>query len=130
MIGCPSGSVLPEPSKTTNASGATVGGYQAVAESGDKVKTFSIFSDFTEVAPDNILGLYVADYAQGVVRIVKGVQNGEIPASNVEFGLKDEDVMKFTFRDGASASVPDDVRQEVEAVKAKIAAGEIVTRNK
>lgn len=113
-----------------NASGATVGGYQAVAESGDKVKTFSIFSDFTEVAPNNILGLYVADYAQGVVRIVKGVQNGEIPASNVEFGLKDEDVMKFTFRDGASASVPDDVRQEVEAVKAKIAAGEIVTRNK
>jgi len=82
------------------------------------------------VAPDNILGLYVADYAQGVVRIVKGIQNGEVPASNVEFGLKDEDVIKFTFRDGASASVPDDVRQEVEAVKAKIAAGEIVTRNK
>lgn len=113
-----------------NASGATVGGYQAIAESGGDVKTFSIFSDFTEVAPNNILGLYVADYAQGVVRVVKSIQDGEVPSWNIEFGLKDEDVIKFSFRDDVENGVPADIREEVEDVKAKIAAGEIKTRNR
>lgn len=113
-----------------NASGATVGGYQAIAESGGDVKTFSIFSDFTEVAPNNILGLYVADYAQGVVRVVKSIQDGEVPSWNIEFGLKDADVIKFSFRDDVENGVPADIREEVEDVKAKIAAGEIKTRNR
>jgi len=113
-----------------NASGATVGGYQAIAEAGPDVKTFSIFSDFTEVAPKNILGLYVADYAQGVVRIVKGIMEGQRPESNVDFGLADADVMKFTLSDEAAHPVPEELRKEIEDVKAKIAAGEIVTRQK
>jgi basic membrane protein A len=113
-----------------NASGATVGGYQAIAESGPEVKTFSIFSDFTEVAPENILGMYVADYAQGVVRIVKNVQEGNPPDSNVEFGLADEDVMKFTYRDDVTNPVPADVGDFVEEVRAKIVAGEIQTRQR
>ncbi len=113
-----------------NASGATVGGYQAVAESGDKVKTFSIFSDYTEVAPKNILGLYVADYARGVIRIAGDIKNGNKPTSNVDFGLKDADVMKFEFNDKAAEPVSEETRKFVEEVKAKIAAGEIKTRSK
>jgi basic membrane protein A len=111
-----------------NASGATVGGYQAVAESGPEIRTFSIFSDFTEVAPDNILGLYVADYAAGVAEVVAGIKEGVVPESNIEFGLKDEAVMQFTFRDEAANPVPSDIRAEVESIREKIAAGEIVTR--
>lgn len=113
-----------------NASGATVGGYQAVAESGDGVKTFSIYSDYTEVAPKNMLGLYVADYASGVVRIVGDIKNGNRPTSNVDFGLKDTDVIKFVYNDKAGAPVSEDVRKYVEEVKAKIIAGEIKTRAK
>lgn len=113
-----------------NASGATVGGYQAVAESGGDVKTFSIFSDFTEVAPKNILGLYVADYASGVVRIVGDIKNGNKPTTNVDFGLKDTDVMKFSYNDAAGTPVSEEVRKYVEEVKAKIASGDIKTRSK
>ncbi len=110
-----------------NASGATVGGYQAVAESGPDVRSFSIFSDYTEVAPNNILGLYVADYAQGVVEVVKAIQAGNAPTENVVFGLKDTKVMSFTFRDDGPVSVPEDIRAEVKAISDKIAAGEIKT---
>lgn len=112
-----------------NASGATVGGFQAIAEAGPEVKTFSIFSDFTEVAPDNILGLYVADYAQGVVEVVRGIRDGNPPESNVAFGLKDEKVMQFTFRDDGPSSVPEDIRAEVAEVAAQIAAGTIQTKS-
>ncbi|MFU0504523.1 BMP family lipoprotein [Pseudaminobacter sp. NGMCC 1.201702] len=113
-----------------NASGAGIGGFQAIAESGSKVKTFSIFSDYLEVAPDNILGMYIADYAQGVVRIVKGIKEGNRPEGNVEFGLADQDVMKFSYNDKAPNPVSEDVRKYVEDVKAKIAAGEIQTRKR
>ena len=107
--------------------GATVGGYQAVAESGPDVRTFSIFSDFTEVAPNNILGLYVADYAQGVIQVVQGIKDGAPPTENVVFGLKDPKVMSFTFRDDGPVSVPENIRAEVKAISDKIAAGEIKT---
>ncbi|MEI2298850.1 BMP family protein [Ensifer sp. MJa1] len=110
-----------------NASGATVGGYQAIAESGPDVRSFSIFSDFTEVAPNNILGLYVADYAQGVVEVVRSIKDGHAPAENVVFGLKDPKVISFTFRDDGPVSVPEDIRAEVKAISEKIAAGEIKT---
>lgn len=110
-----------------NASGATVGGYQAIAESGKDVRSFSIFSDFTPVAPDNILGLYVADYAQGVVEVVKSIKDGTPPTENVVFGLKDPKVISFTFRDDGPVSVPAEIRAEVKAISDKIAAGEIKT---
>lgn len=113
-----------------NASGATVGGYQAISESGPDVRTFSIFSDFTEVAPNNILGLYVADYAQGVVEVVRTIRDGNPPTDNVIFGLKDPKVMSFTFRDDGPVSVPEDIRAEVKAISDKIAAGEIKTDGK
>ena len=110
-----------------NASGATVGGYQAIAESGKDVRSFSIFSDFTQVAPNNILGLYVADYAQGVVEVVKSIKDGNPPTENVVFGLKDPKVISFNFRDDGPVSVPAEVRAEVKAISDKIAAGEIKT---
>ena len=110
-----------------NASGATVGGYQAIAESGPDVRSFSIYTDFTEVAPNNILGLYVADYAQGVVEVVRSIKEGNAPTENVVFGLKDPKVISFTFRDDGPVSVPEDIRAEVKAISDKIAAGEIKT---
>ncbi|UXU76590.1 BMP family protein (plasmid) [Paracoccus sp. SMMA_5_TC] len=110
-----------------NASGATVGAYQAIAESGKDVRTFSIFSDFTEVAPNNILGLYVADYAQGVVEVVRNIREGNPPESNVVFGLKDPKVIRFDFRNDAPVTVPEDIRAEVTAVANDIAAGKIDT---
>lgn len=112
-----------------NASGATVGGYQAVAESGPGIGTFSIFSDYTEVAPQNVLGMYVTDYAAGVSKVVRAIHDGDVPQSNVVFGLKDEDVMQFTFRDDAANPVSEAIRAEVSAVADRIAAGEIETRS-
>jgi simple sugar transport system substrate-binding protein len=111
-----------------DADAAGLGAIQAVREAGPQISTFSIFSDQTEIAPKNILGTYIADYGQGIVRIVKGIQNGQVPTSNVDFGLKDADVMKFFYNDKAANPVPEDVRKYVEEAKAKIIAGEIKTR--
>ena len=110
------------------ADAAGIGVIQAVREAGPNICTFGVFTDITSTAPDNILGTYLADYAQGVERIVAGIKNGSpLPASNVVFGLKDADVMKFTYNDKARRAVPEDVRQYVDAVKAKIISGEIHT---
>ena len=81
--------------------------------------------------PRNVLGTYLADYATGVERIVSGIKDGSsLPASNVAFGLKDADVMKFYYNDKAKRSVPEDVRAYVDGVKAKIVSGEIKTLDK
>ncbi len=111
-----------------DADAAGVGVIQAVREAGPNVNTFAAFSDVTSSAPDNILATYLADYAQGVTRIVAGIKDGSsLPTTNVAFGLKDADVMKFVYNDKAKRSVPEDVRKYVETVKAKIVAGEINT---
>jgi basic membrane protein A len=114
-----------------NANAAGLGVIQAARESGPEVRTFSVYSDYTEVAPKNILGTYLADYGQGIVRIVSAVKAGSFkPESNVVFGLKDPDVMKFSYNDDATDAVPGDVRKYVDEIKAKIASGEIATRKK
>ncbi|MEO5324484.1 BMP family protein [Mesorhizobium sp. CC13] len=114
-----------------NANAAGLGVIQAARESGPKVRTFSVYSDYTEIAPQNILGTYLADYGQGIVRIVSEVKGGNFkPESNIVFGLKDPDVMKFSYNDGATDAVPADVRSYVDEIKTKIVAGEIVTRQK
>ncbi len=113
-----------------DADAAGLGVIQAAREAGSNVGTFGVFTDYTSVAPANILGTYLAFYGAGVVRIVTGIKNGDIPKSNVDFGLKDDDVMKFTYNDKAAKPVPEDVRKYVETVKAKIIAGEIQTRKK
>lgn len=114
-----------------NANAAGLGVIQAARESGPEVRTFSVYSDYTEVAPKNILGTYLADYGQGIVRIVSEVKAGSFkPKSNIVFGLKDPDVMRFSYNDDATDAVPGDVRKYVDEIKAKIAAGEIATRKK
>ena len=113
-----------------NANAAGLGVIQAAQEAGTQSGTFSVYSDYTEVAPKNILGTFIADYSQGIVRIVSGIRDGTVPQSNVDFGLKDKDVIKFTFNDEAARSVPQDLRKHLEEVSAKIVAGEIQTRAK
>nr|WP_312880920.1 BMP family protein [Aminobacter lissarensis] len=113
-----------------NANAAGLGVIQAAQESGTQSGTFSVYSDYTEVAPKNILGTFIADYGQGIVRIVSGIRDGTVPQSNVDFGLKDKDVIKFTFNDEAARSIPQDLRTNLEEVSAKIVAGEIQTRAK
>ena len=88
----------------------------------------SVFTDMTSTAPNNILGTYLADYADGVVRIVAGIKNGSsVPTSNIVFGLRDADVIKFTYNDKAQRAVPEGVRQYVDAIRTKIISGEIRT---
>ena len=111
-----------------HAGGAGMGGFQAIAESGKGVNTFSVFSDYTEVAPDNILGLCLTDYAAGVVRIVKSVRDGNPPTSNIEFGFADPDVMSFAYNEKAKTPVPAPLREEIAQLQARIASGEIQTR--
>ena len=114
-----------------DADAAGIGVIQAAREAGPDIATFGVFTDITSTAPDNILGTYLADYAQGVTRIVAGIKDGSsLPTSNVAFGLKDADVMKFIYNDKAKRAVPDGVRNYVETVKAKISSGEIQTLKK
>jgi simple sugar transport system substrate-binding protein len=111
-----------------DADAAGVGVIQAVKEAGPAVCTFGVFTDITSTAPENILGTYLADYARGVIRIVAGIKDGtSLPKNNIDFGLKDEDVMKFYYNDNAKRAVPEDLRKYVEGIKAKIIAGEIKT---
>lgn len=111
-----------------NANSAGMGVIQAAKESGSGATTFSVYSDYTAAAPQNVLGTFLVDYGQGIVKIVSGIRNGSVPQGNVDFGLKDTDVIKFTFNDGASKPVPQDLRKHLEEVTAKITAGEIQTR--
>ncbi|WLR94954.1 BMP family lipoprotein [Shinella zoogloeoides] len=113
-----------------NANAAGLGVIQAAQEAGTQYGTFSVYSDYTEVAPKNILGTFIADYGQGIVRIVSAIKDGKVPESNVDFGLKDADVIKFNFNDEAARSIPADLRKHLEEVRAKIAAGEVQTRAK
>ncbi len=114
-----------------NANAAGLGVVQAAREAGPDVRTFSVYSDYTEIAPHNILGTYVADFGQGIVRILAEIAAGSFkPQGNIAFGLKDTDVVRFTYNDEASRPVSDDIRTYIEGIKAKIAAGEIATRKK
>jgi simple sugar transport system substrate-binding protein len=111
-----------------NANAAGLGVIQAAQEAGEKASTFSVYSEYTDVAPKNILGTFLADYGRGIVRIVSDIKGGNVPQSNVDFGLKDKDVIKFTLNDEAAKSIPQDLRKHLEEVTAKIVSGEIQTR--
>ena len=105
---------------------AGLGVYQAVSEAGPEIKTFGAFGDFTDKAPDNIMGNYFAYYGNGIVKIAEEVKNGTFePTGNVEFGLADEDVMWLDFNE--NADIPEDVLQAVEEAKQQIIAGEVDT---
>lgn len=105
---------------------AGLGVFQAVSEAGPEIGTFGAFGDFTDNAPDNILGNYFANYGQGVVNIAQQVRDGTFnPTGNIEFGLANEDVMWIDFNE--NNTLPEDVMQAVEAAKAGIISGEIDT---
>lgn len=105
---------------------AGLGVFQAISEAGPEIGTFGAFGDFTDNAPDNILGNYFANYGQGIVNIAKQVKEGTFePTGNIEFGLANEDVMWIEFSE--ANALPDDVMQAVEAAKAGIISGEIDT---
>ncbi len=114
-----------------NANIAGNGVYQAITEA--EVWGFGTYipgnqaNDFS-MAPGRILANYVNDYGQGLVNVARMVKEGTFKAtSNIEFGLKDADVLYITYNDDAEQPVPDDVRQLVEEATQKIAAGEINT---
>ncbi|MFL7839338.1 MAG: BMP family protein [Candidatus Promineifilaceae bacterium] len=105
---------------------AGLGVFQAVAETGPEIGTFGIFGDFTDKAPDNILGNYFLDYGQGIVNIAKQVKDGTFePTGNIEFGLADEDVIWIEFNDNNPLS--DEVMAAVEQAKQGIVDGTIDT---
>lgn len=111
-----------------NADVAGLGVYQAVSEAGPQIATFGAFGDFTDKAPENVVGNYFANYGQGIVNIAKAVKEGTFePTGNIEFGLVNEDVMWIEYNDKAANPVPEDVRKAVEEAKQKIMAGEINT---
>lgn len=103
---------------------ASLGVFQAVSESGPDVYTFGAFGDFTDKAPNNILGNYLANYGQGIVNIARQIKEGTfIPTANVEFGLANADVMSVEFSK-ANPLTPE-AAAAVEAAKAAIVAGKV-----
>jgi len=114
-----------------NANIAGNGVYQAIVEA--KVWGFGTYissekaNDFS-MAPGRILANYVLDYGQGLVNVARMVRDGTFKAtSNIEFGLKDKDVLYITYNDQAEQPVPEDVRKLADEAIQKIAAGEINT---
>lgn len=106
---------------------AGLGVFQAISESGGNILTFGAFGDYSDKAP-NVLANYFAYYGNGVVRIAKEVKEGKFkPGQNVEFGLKDKDVMWIEYNEKAATPVPADVRKLVEETTQKIISGEINT---
>lgn len=107
----------------TDASAAKEAAFRVISQG---AATFSVYSDYTHAAPQNVLGTFLADYGQGIV----GIKNGRVPESNVDFGLKDIDVIRFTYDDAATRPVPADLHHYIDEVSAKIVSGEIQTRAK
>lgn len=105
---------------------AGLGVYQAVSETGPQIKTFGAFGDFTDKAPDNVIGNYFAYYGNGIVKIAKEVKDGTFePTSNVEFGLADKDVMWLELNE--KADIPADVVQAMDEATQQIVSGEVDT---
>lgn len=114
-----------------NANIAGNGVYQAITEA--KVWGFGTYipsnqANNFDMAKGRIVANYVNDYGQGLVNIARKLSEGNWkPESNVEFGLKDSDVLYITFNAQAENPVPDDVKKLAEEVIQKISSGEINT---
>ena len=101
---------------------AALGVYHAVVE--ENKWTFGVISDKIEQAPKNITASYTADYGQAVVNIASQIKAGVFePSGNIVFGLADEDVVLFSYNEGSDNPAPQALRDEVEQVRALIAAG-------
>lgn len=114
-----------------NANIAGNGVYQAITEK--EVWGFGTYipsnqANSFEMAPGRILANYVNDYGAGLVGIAEKLSKGDWkPESNIEFGLKDSDVLYITFNDKAENPIPADVKQAAEEAIQKISSGEINT---
>ncbi|NPV75347.1 MAG: BMP family protein [Anaerolineae bacterium] len=114
-----------------NANIAGNGVYQAIVEK--KVWGFGTYipsnqANSFEMAPGRILANYVNDYGAGLVGIAEKLSKGDWkPESNIEFGLKDSDVLYITFNDKAENPIPADVKKAAEEAIQKISSGEIKT---
>lgn len=114
-----------------NANIAGNGVYQAITEK--SVWGFGTYipsdqADSFEMAPGRILANYVNDYGAGLINIAKELKEGTFkPEGNVEFGLKDTNVLYITYNDKAENPIPDDVRKLADEITQKIAGGEIKT---
>ena len=112
-----------------DADAAGIGVIQAVREAGPNICTFGVFTDMTSTAPNNILGTYLADYADGVERIVAGIKNGS-SAPNLQRRLRIEgrrcDEIHLQ-RQGASGLCRRTSASTSTLIKTKIISGEIHT---
>jgi simple sugar transport system substrate-binding protein len=108
-----------------NADFAGNGVYQAMLEK--NVYGFGMFGDNTEKAPDQILANYILDYGAGLVGLAAEAKAGRFPTRNIEFGLIDEDVIYIVYNENAATPVPQELRDEVAALYAKINSGKINT---
>lgn len=108
-----------------DADAAGSGVYQALNETGPGYWSFGIYNDYTSQAPNNMIGNYFNDYGQGLVNLARMVKDGNFDIqTNVEFGLKDEDVIWVKFVEGR---VPVDVQESVETARQGIIDGKINT---
>jgi simple sugar transport system substrate-binding protein len=109
-----------------NADFASNGVFQAMVEM--DVNGFGLFGDNTEKAPRNILANYILNYGEGLVELARQVKDGTFThTANIEFGLADEKVIYIVYNEQAANPVPQALRDEVQALYAKIASGEIDT---
>ncbi len=108
-----------------DADAAGSGVYQALNETGPGYWSFGIYNDYTSQAPSNMIGNYFNDYGQGLVNIARQVRDGKFEVkTNVEFGLKDKDVIWVEFEEGR---VTAEVLEAVDQAVADIVAGKIDT---
>jgi len=114
-----------------NANIAGNGVYQAITEK--KVWGFGTYissdqANNFEMAPGRILANYVNDYGAGLINIAEQLSKGNFkPEGNIEFGLKDANVLYITYNDKAENPIPADVKTAADEAIQKIAAGEIAT---
>lgn len=108
-----------------NANISALGVFQAVVEA-DDVVSFGAFGDYTEKAPQHILGNYTPDLSEGFVSIAKEIKAGTFaPDSNIVFGLEHEDVVILRFNEDASNPVSGELKATLQEVKQKLISGEI-----
>lgn len=108
-----------------NANISALGAFQAVTEH-PGIVAFGTFGDYTDKAPQQILGNYTPDLSQGFLNIAREIKEGRFaPDANILFGLEHEDVVILQFNDGAEEPVSEEMRAELAKIKAKLISGEI-----
>lgn len=110
-----------------DADAAGQGVFQAVVEKKDQgAKTFGVFMAATEFAPGQVIANYIADYGQGVVNLARQVKDGTFKGGeNHTFGLNMPDVIKFEWDTTFAGTVPQDVKDAVDAARQAIVDGKV-----